>query len=77
MGGRPAISASLTLAEFAGWYWMKAELVVLCRMFGLTTTGAKLELEERLERHLGGLAPRVPARREKVGRCRRYLRPRR
>jgi SAP domain-containing new25/Domain of unknown function (DUF6434) len=57
---RPNRAHPLTLSEFAGWYWLKEELVVICRMYSLSTVGSKLELEDRIRRYLSGVAP-VPA----------------
>lgn len=49
---RPKITPSLALSEFASWYWLKEELVVICRMCALSTVGSKLEVEDRIRRHL-------------------------
>ena len=38
---RPDLTPDLTAGSFAGWYWLKAELVAFCRTLGLPTTGAK------------------------------------
>lgn len=59
--------ASLTLSEFASWYWLKEELVVICRMCALSTVGSKLELEDRIRRHLSGVAPTTVVNRRAVG----------
>jgi hypothetical protein len=64
---RPLITRSLTLPEFLGWYWLKADLVSLCRLFSLSTAGSKLELEDRLLRHLSGKAPKAIVKRKVVG----------
>ena len=56
---RPPINPSLTLAEFASWYWLKTDLVDICRAFALSTTGSKLELTERIQQHLSGFAPKT------------------
>lgn len=66
-GTRPTIALSLTLSEFVSWYWLKEELVVVCRLFALSTTGSKLELEDRIRRHLSGTPPTVTDRRRAIG----------
>jgi hypothetical protein len=45
---RPALTRSLTEAEFRAWYWLKQELVLFCRSAGLTTSGSKLDLQARI-----------------------------
>ena len=64
---RPAITPSLTLSEFLSWYWLKAELMVFCRILGLTTTGSKQELEEKIRRHLSGGELKIAAKRRANG----------
>ena len=64
---RPPITSSLTLSEFTSWYWLKTELICLCRTFGLSTSGSKLELEDSLRRHLSGRAPIARTRRRTAG----------
>jgi hypothetical protein len=66
-GSRPGIAPSLTLSEFASWYWLKEELVIICRLFALSTAGSKLELEDRIRRHLSGIAPAVAVKRRALG----------
>ena len=64
---RPPITRSLTLSDFANWYWLKTELVDICRAFGLSTTGSKLELTERIRQHLSGFTPKAAAKRKATG----------
>lgn len=63
---RPPITPSLTLSEFAGWYWLKTDLVAICRTFALGNTGSKLELEDRIRRHLSGVAPKAASTRSRI-----------
>ena len=51
---RPSITCSLTALEFSNWYWLKTELVLICRLFGLGTVGSKLDLELRILDYLSG-----------------------
>lgn len=64
---RPTIAPSITLSEFVSWYWLKEELAVICRLFALSTAGSKLELEDRIRRHLSGIEPKVAAKRRAAG----------
>lgn len=54
MTRRPRLHPRLAASEFRAWYWMKDELVGFLRACGLPTSGAKPELERRIERHLSG-----------------------
>lgn len=64
---RPPITPALTLSEFKSWYWLKTELVTLCRSFGLSPSGCKLELEGKIQRYLSGGALTVSVGRKTVG----------
>jgi hypothetical protein len=58
---RPALSAQLTGAELRRWYWLLSELVGLARTLGVSTSGSKVELTERLCAVLDG-GPSAPPR---------------
>ena len=64
---RPRITRSLSLSDFTSWYWLKTELVALCRTFGLNTTGSKLELEDRILGFLSGRPLKGATRRKNMG----------
>ena len=64
---RPPITPLLTLPDFVDWYWLKADLVSICRLFTLSTSGSKLELEDRIRRHLSGQQLRVTVKRRMIG----------
>jgi SAP domain-containing new25 len=51
---RPELSIGLPAKEFAAWYWLKEELVAFCRMNGVSPSGTKLELVERIKTFLEG-----------------------
>ena len=57
---RPALNAQLSADEFRHWYWLKEELVVFCRLQGLSTSGLKREIEGRVAACLA--EGRVPSR---------------
>jgi hypothetical protein len=51
---RPPLTSALSSAEFRSWYWLKSELVAFCRAAGLSPSGSKRELAERIDAQLGG-----------------------
>lgn len=59
---RPPFEAIKTGKEFNTWYWLKEELVALCKQAGLPHTGSKSELRDRIMYaldHAGASKPRV------------------
>lgn len=64
---RPSLTPRLAAADFARWYWLKAELAAYCRDRGLPVTGSKQVLQSRVDADLRGLdavlldEPRRPA----------------
>ena len=57
----------MTLADFRSWYWLKAELVIFCRILGLSTTGTKLDLEDKIRTYLSGSTLKAAAKRRRAG----------
>ena len=57
---RPALSPALTGAELRRWYWLRAELAAFARELGLSSTGAKSELTERIAAALDHAPPPAP-----------------
>ncbi len=47
-GLKPNILTVKTNADFKKWYWLKEELVVYCKHLGISYTGGKFELQERI-----------------------------
>ncbi|MBI5566544.1 MAG: cytoplasmic protein [Chloroflexi bacterium] len=45
---RPLLTPQLTADDFRSFYWLKAELLVFCREHGLSTSGSKADLTERI-----------------------------
>jgi SAP domain-containing new25/Domain of unknown function (DUF6434) len=62
---RPSLDRRLSAESFAQWYWLKEELVVFCRDSGITTSGSKPELTQRVIAFLNGasLPPSIKIRR--------------
>jgi SAP domain-containing new25/Domain of unknown function (DUF6434) len=54
---RPALSKSLSVAEFESWYWLKSELQAFCRFQGIGTGGSKEDLVARIVAHLSFQPP--------------------
>ena len=48
---KPKLTKKLTEKEFKDYYWMREEMVFLCRQFGLSTNGNKAEIKKRLEKY--------------------------
>lgn len=48
MQERPVLNTQLDSATFQNFYWLKEELVAFCRQHDLPTSGAKLDITERI-----------------------------
>jgi len=51
---RPELTRSLSATEFLRWYWLKAEMQAFCRTHGLSPSGSKTELTNRIANALSG-----------------------
>lgn len=49
---RPKLSKELHVDRFKDFYWLKEELQVFCREHGISATGSKLEISNRIETFL-------------------------
>ncbi len=49
---RPSLTRAIAPHNFASFYWLKEELITFCRANKLRTTGAKIELTQRIENFL-------------------------
>ena len=60
---RPAATPNLTEDEFRRWYWTLAELRSLARTLGVSPSGRKAEVTERIAATLAGrsVPPTAPA----------------
>jgi len=57
---RPNFESIKTGKEFNQWYWLKAEMVDICKQLGLPTAGRKFDLRDRIMYaldHDGALKP--------------------
>ena len=55
---KPKLEPGMRVADFTGYYWLKADLIELARRLGLPTHGYKPELSARIERRLRGVPDR-------------------
>ncbi len=65
--GRPDFENITSGAEFNTWYWLKEELVAICKNAGLPSQGRKFELRDRIIYALdnkGKLKPEVKTRKK-------------
>lgn len=49
---RPPLTKSISLEDFQNFYWLKAELQTFCREHGLSASGSKIEITERISHYL-------------------------
>lgn len=56
---RPGVTLDLDANEFDRWYWPVAELQEFCQLLGVSRSGRKAELRERVAAALNGEEPRV------------------
>jgi hypothetical protein len=49
---RPALDTQLRAETFLRWYWLKEELTAFCQLQGLSTSGSKQAITERIARYL-------------------------
>lgn len=45
---RPALTPQLSPTDFSDFYWLKEELVAFCKQHGLSASGSKVALNERI-----------------------------
>lgn len=46
---RPALTKDIHIQSFKDYYWLKEELQAFCREHGLSASGSKTEISERIE----------------------------
>lgn len=49
---RPFLDRNLSSSDFRDFYWLKEELVAFCRIHGISTSGGKIEITERITKFL-------------------------
>ena len=56
MTARPSFAEIKSYQEFAKYYWYRNELVQLCKLLGIASTGMKIELQRNIEAYFNGAA---------------------
>lgn len=46
---RPTLTRDINIKEYRDYYWLKEELQDFCRKHGISTTGSKIEISDRVE----------------------------
>lgn len=46
---RPELTNNISVQAFKDFYWLKEELQLYCRENGISTTGSKIEISDRIE----------------------------
>ncbi|MCM2676618.1 DUF6434 domain-containing protein [Alkalicoccobacillus plakortidis] len=62
---RPSLTKDTHVEEFKDFYWLKEELHSFCRENGISTSGSKIELSERIELFLRTGEIKKPSRQQK------------
>ena len=66
MDNRPNLDRNISLADFNDFYWLKEELVDFCKRVGISTSGGKIEIADRIRHYiLTGKTDRIDAAKSK------------
>ncbi len=49
---KPILDKNISLKDFNDFYWLKKELVQFCRTIGISSTGGKIEISDRIRTYL-------------------------
>ncbi len=49
---RPILNKEISLEDFNDFYWLKKELIHFCRTIGISSTGGKIEISNRIRTYL-------------------------
>ncbi|PIE85898.1 MAG: hypothetical protein CSA05_03185 [Bacteroidia bacterium] len=49
---KPILDKEISLEDFNDFYWLKKELVYFCRTIGISSTGGKIEISNRIRTYL-------------------------
>lgn len=49
---RPNLDNKISLKDFNEFYWLKKELIEFCRTIGISTSGEKIEIADRIRNYL-------------------------
>ncbi|MEP9405768.1 DUF6434 domain-containing protein [Peribacillus frigoritolerans] len=65
---RPNLSKDISIESFKDFYWLKEELQTFCRENGISSTGSKIEISDRIETFLRTGEIKNPIRKTKINR---------
>ena len=63
---RPNLTKEMSIKDFKDYYWLKEELQNFCRENGMSASGSKLEISERIETFLMTGEIKKPMRKSRV-----------
>ncbi|GGN64913.1 DUF6434 domain-containing protein [Oceanobacillus indicireducens] len=63
---RPSLTKNISVQSFKDFYWLKEELQAFCRGNGLSPSGSKIEISDRIETYLLTGEIKKPARSSKT-----------
>lgn len=49
---RPALNKDILITDFKEFYWLKEELVAFCKKIGISTSGSKIDLTNKIQEYL-------------------------
>jgi len=49
---RPNLNKEISIKDFKDFYWLKSELISFCREIGLSSSGGKIEIANRISKYL-------------------------
>ena len=49
---KPILDKEISVEDFNDFYWLKKELVHFCRILGISSTGGKIEISDRIRTYL-------------------------
>ena len=49
---KPILDKEISLEDFNDFYWLKKELVHFCQAIGISSTGGKIEISDRIRTYL-------------------------
>lgn len=65
---RPNLTREVSMKDFKDYYWLKEELQTFCRDNGISTSGSKIEISDRIETFIRTGEIKKPIRKSSVNR---------
>lgn len=63
---RPSLTKDIGVQSFKDFYWLKEELQLFCRGNGISTSGSKIEISDRIETYLRTGEIKKPVRKSRL-----------